>query len=153
MSGIDAYKKALNKTTSGRDAEYRLLAQVTAALIKAKEAEGDMRTDPVKMSLIATAVNWNNEVWLAFMEDCRSEQNQLPEKLRGGILSLGIWVGKETQAAMKGDVDLDVLISVNRDIMKGLSDSQKIKRTKTKSGTEKYKGGSIRNTGSVIKSV
>ena len=127
MSGIDAYKKALNKTASSRNAEYRLLAQVTAALIEAKEADGDMRKDPAKMKMLAHALNWNNEVWSTFMDDCRSEDNKLPEKLRGGILSLGIWVNKETQAAMNGDVGLDALISVNRDIMKGLDDATTVK--------------------------
>ena len=127
MSGIDAYKKALNKTASSRNAEYRLLAQVTAALIEAKEADGDMRKDPAKMKMLAHALNWNNEVWSTFMDDCRSEDNKLPEKLRGGILSLGIWVNKETQAALNGDVGLDALISVNRDIMKGLDDATTVK--------------------------
>ena len=127
MSGIDAYKKALNKTASSRNAEYRLLAQVTAALIEAKEADGDMRKNPAKMKMLAHALDWNNEVWSTFMEDCRSEDNKLPEKLRGGILSLGIWVNKETQAAKNGDVGLDALISVNREIMKGLDDATTVK--------------------------
>ena len=127
MSGIDAYKKALNKSGSSRNAEYRLLAQVTAALIEAKEADGDMRKDPAKMKMLAHALNCNNEVWSTFMDDCRSEDNKLPEKLRGGILSLGIWVNKETQAALNGDVGLDALISVNRDIMKGLDDATTVK--------------------------
>ena len=127
MSGIDAYKKALNKSGSSRNAEYRLLAQVTAALIEAKEADGDMRKNPAKMKMLAHALNWNNEVWSTFMDDCRSEDNKLPEKLRGGILSLGIWVNKETQAALNGDVGLDALISVNRDIMKGLDVATTVK--------------------------
>ena len=131
MSGIDAYKKALNQTASSRNAEYRLLAQVTAALIDAQETPGDMKKDPAKMQKLAEALNWNNEVWSAFMEDCRSENNKLPE-LRGGILSLGLWVGKETQAAMNGEVSLEALISVNRDIMKGLDDA-----TTTKTDSDK----------------
>ena len=124
MVGVDAYKKALNKTSSDRDIEYRLLAQVTASLIEAKEADGDMRVNPKKMRMVAEALNWNNEVWTAFMDDCRSSDNRLPEKLRGGILSLAIWVGKETKLAMNGDSDLEMLIAVNRDIMKGLGASR-----------------------------
>ena len=123
MAGVDAYKKSLNKTSSDRDTEYRLLAQVTASLIEAKEADGDMRVNPKKMRMVAEALNWNNEVWTAFMDDCRSSDNRLPEKLRGGILSLAIWVGKETKLAMNGDSDLEMLIAVNRDIMKGLGAS------------------------------
>ena len=132
MAGIDANKKALHQTGTSRNAEYRLLAQVTAALIDAQETAGDMKKNPTKMQKLAEALNWNNEVWSAFMEDCRSENNKLPEKLRGGILSLGLWVGKETQAAMNGEVSLEALISVNRDIMKGLDDA-----TTTKTDSDK----------------
>ena len=99
------------------------MAQVTASLIEAKDADGDMKVNPKKMRMVAEALNWNNEVWAAFMDDCRSSDNRLPEKLRGGILSLAIWVGKETKSAMNGDSDLDMLIAVNRDIMKGLRGS------------------------------
>jgi flagellar biosynthesis activator protein FlaF len=35
MSGVDAYKRTLNQTGSSRDTEFRLLAQVTTALINA----------------------------------------------------------------------------------------------------------------------
>ena len=121
MAGVDAYKRALNKTASSRDTEYRLLAQVTFALIEAKKADGDMKKNPTKMKLIAEALNWNNEIWSAFMDDCRESGNKLPKELRGGILSLAIWVGKETKLAMEGTTNLDMLIAINRDIMKGLS--------------------------------
>ena len=57
MSGIDAYKKALNQTGSSRNAEYRLLAQVTAALIDAQETAGDMKKNPTKMQKLAEALN------------------------------------------------------------------------------------------------
>jgi flagellar protein FlaF len=123
MSGVDAYKHALNKTASSRDTEYRLLAKVTSALIAAQKAEGDMKVNPLKMRLIAEALNWNNEVWIAFMDDCRESSNKLPEQLRGAILSLAIWVGKETKLVMDGTNNADMLIAINRDIMKGLSPS------------------------------
>jgi flagellar protein FlaF len=121
MAGVDNYKRALSKTASSRDTEYRLLAQVTSALINAQKADGDMKKNPKKMKMIAESLNRNNEVWQAFMDDCRESSNKLPEKLRGGILSLAIWVGKETKLAMDGTNNLDMLITINRDIMKGLS--------------------------------
>jgi flagellar protein FlaF len=120
MAGVDSYKRALNKTASSRDTEYRLLAQVTSALIEAQKADGDMKKNPKKMKMIAESLNRNNEVWQVFMDDCRESSNKLPEKLRGGILSLAIWVGKETKLAMDGANSLDMLITINREIMKGL---------------------------------
>ena len=123
MSGVDAYKRALNHTGTTRDTEFRLLGQVTTALINAQKAAGDIKTDPRKMAQYADALNWNGRVWDLFVEDCGSAGNQLPREIRGAIVSLGIWVKKETAMALNGEGDLDSLITVNRDIMKGLRGS------------------------------
>jgi flagellar protein FlaF len=123
MSRVDAYQRTLNQTGSTRDTEFRLLGQVTTALINAKKIENEIQADPTKMAQFADALNWNNQVWDLFADDCGTAGNQLPRELRGAIVSLGIWVKKETQAALSGNGDLDSLIAVNRDIMKGLRNS------------------------------
>jgi flagellar protein FlaF len=124
MSGIDAYKKTINQTATSRDTEYRLLAQVTAELIKAIENQKGAKGDPKKMAQVASALNWNKQVWDVFVEDCGTAGNQLPRELRAAIVSLGIWVTKETALALEGDGDIDSLVAVNRDIMKGLKPDQ-----------------------------
>lgn len=124
MSGIDAYKKTINQTATSRDTEYRLLAQVTSELIKAIENQKGAKGDPKKMSQVASALNWNKQVWDVFVEDCGTAGNQLPRELRAAIVSLGIWVTKETALALEGDGDIDSLVAVNRDIMKGLKPDQ-----------------------------
>lgn len=124
MSGIDAYKKTITQTATSRDTEYRLLAQVTSELMKAIENEGGAKSDPKKMSQVASALNWNKQVWDVFVEDCGTAGNQLPRELRAAIVSLGIWVTKETALALEGNGDIDSLIAVNRDIMKGLKPDQ-----------------------------
>jgi len=124
MSGIDAYKKTITQTATSRDTEYRLLAQVTSELIKAVENKKEAANDPTKMAQVATALNWNKQVWDVFVEDCGTAGNQLPRDLRAAIVSLGIWVTKETAIALEGEGDLDSLVAVNRDIMKGLKPSQ-----------------------------
>ncbi len=127
MSGVDAYTRALNYTGSSRNTEFRLLAQVTKALMQAKEVETEARSDPKKMALFSDALNWNKQVWDAFVEDCGTEGNQLPKETRAAIVSLGIWVTKETMLGLSGDGDLDSLIAVNRDLMKGLQAGSKLK--------------------------
>ncbi|UUX50502.1 flagellar biosynthesis regulator FlaF [Nisaea acidiphila] len=124
MSGIDAYKKTINQTATSRDTEYRLLAQVTSELIKAIDNQNDAKNDPKKMSQVASALNWNKQVWDVFVEDCGTAGNQLPRELRAAIVSLGIWVTKETALALEGEGDIDSLVAVNRDIMKGLKPEQ-----------------------------
>ena len=56
MSGVDVYKRTLNQTGSSRDTEFRLLAQVTTALINAQKIEGDVKSDPVKMAQLCRCV-------------------------------------------------------------------------------------------------
>lgn len=124
MSGIDAYKKTITQTATSRDTEYRLLAQVTSELIKAIDNKEGASNDPTKMAQVASALNWNKQVWDVFVEDCGTAGNQLPRDLRAAIVSLGIWVTKETAIALEGEGDIDSLIAVNRDIMKGLKPSQ-----------------------------
>ncbi len=124
MSGIDAYKRTMNQTQSSRDAEYRLLGQVTAALIAAKDILPAAKADPVKMAKVADALSWNKQVWDVFVEEAAAEDNRLPKELRAAIVSLGIWVTRETLSAIDSDGAIEALIAVNKDIMKGLRPSQ-----------------------------
>lgn len=123
MSQYDAYKRTIKQTAAPRDVEYRLLAQVTAALMKAKELREGSETDPRRMAQVMDALNWNNQVWDAFVEDVGTEGNVLPRELRAAIVSLGIWVTRETGLISSGEGDIDALISVNRAIMRGLNPS------------------------------
>lgn len=123
MSQYDAYKRTIKQTATPRDVEYRLLAQVTAALMKAKELREGSDRDPRRMAQIMDALNWNNQVWDAFIEDAGTEGNMLPRELRAAIVSLGIWVTRETAMVSMGEGDIDALIAVNKAIMRGLNPS------------------------------
>ena len=121
MSKYDAYKRTIKQTAAPRDVEYRLLAQVTAGLMKSKELREGSGRDPRRMAQVMDALNWNNQVWDAFVEDVGTEGNMLPRELRAAIVSLGIWVTRETALVTSGDGDIDALIAVNRAIMRGLN--------------------------------
>lgn len=113
-NGYSAYKTAQTTSNDGRDIEYRLLAQVTAALMRARDnAANDIRE---KMD----AILWNSSVWSALRVDLSSEDNRLPKELRSSLISLSLWVDRETHAIMDGTGDIDALIDVNRNIMAGL---------------------------------
>ncbi|NQW10892.1 MAG: flagellar biosynthesis regulator FlaF [Alphaproteobacteria bacterium] len=122
MSQYDAYTRNIKATAAPRDVEYRLLAQVTAALLNARDLSAERRrSDPRVTAQFMEAINWNNQVWDAFVEDVGTEGNVLPRELRAAIVSLGIWVTRETALIAEDKGDLDALISVNRAIMKGLN--------------------------------
>jgi flagellar protein FlaF len=112
-TGYSAYKTAQNHQGDGRDTEYRLLAQVTSALMSARDNPKDVKAK-------VDALLWNAKIWSTFRIDLYSDENQLPQALRASLISLSLWVDRETHAAMDGTSDLDSLIEVNRNIMAGL---------------------------------
>src|SRR3546814_12694084 len=87
------------------------------------DLHAESRGDPRRMAQVMDALNWNNQVWDAFVEDVGTEGNLLPRELRAAIVSLGIWVTRETGLVSAGEGDIDALISVNRAIMRGLNPS------------------------------
>jgi flagellar protein FlaF len=112
---LRAYQQAARRAEHPRDSEYRLFAQVTRALIDAKDAPLDdyqTRMD---------ALDWNRRMWSVLAADCASQTNALPEATRAQIISLSLWVGRHTSAVMRSEEEIDPLIEVNRMIMQGLS--------------------------------
>ena len=116
MRGYGAYKNTQVATAvqNGRDLEYRLLAQVTGGLMKARDGKASLQEK----------YNWilqNEKVWGVFLADVNDPANALPRQLKGGIASLALWVIKETKYVMSDDdAPLDDLIEINRQIMAGL---------------------------------
>jgi flagellar protein FlaF len=111
-NGYATYKTAQTKGDDPRDIEYRLLAQVTGALINAKNAK--------EVKPRVEAALWNSRVWSALRVDLYDEKNQLPQQLRASLISLSLWIEKETFALLEGEGDIDALIDINRNIMAGL---------------------------------
>ena len=115
MQGYNPYRKAQGATAvqNGRDLEYRLLAQVTGALIKARDGV-------VSLQEKLNAILKNEKVWTVFLADLNHPDNGLPRELKAGIASLALWVMRETRLVIDTDASLDDLILINRQIMAGL---------------------------------
>jgi flagellar protein FlaF len=112
---LQAYHQATTRAESPRQAEYRLFAQVTLALMEAAKA------DVHDIAARVDALDWNRRVWTALSEDCAQPGNGLPAPLRASIISLAIWVGRHTSAVIRRQESFEPLIEVNRMIMQGLS--------------------------------
>lgn len=120
---VQAYQTAATRSEDPRATEYRLFAQVTRALMNARQAQadGDLRA-------LADALDWNRRVWSALALDCSDRDNKLPDALRAGIISLSLFVSKHSSAVMRGGADIDTLIEINRTIMQGLEPSPAAQR-------------------------
>ena len=112
---LQAYHQAAKRAESPRQAEYRLFAQVTLALMEAAKA------DPSDVAARVDALDWNRRMWTALAEDCANPGNGLPAPLRASIISLSIWVGRHTIAVIRRREEIEPLIDVNRTIMQGLA--------------------------------
>ncbi len=108
---LQAYSQAQASTENPRQTEYRLLGQVTGRLIDAKDASHTQMVE---------ALDWNRRVWLTLQTDLMSADNQLPDQLKAGLISLAIWVDRHSRLVMNGEATVDALIEVNRSIMDGL---------------------------------
>ncbi|MFZ5608508.1 MAG: flagellar biosynthesis regulator FlaF [Pseudomonadota bacterium] len=111
---LDAYRKAQTVSESPRQTEYRIFAQVTRALIQAKESAASGRE-------LISALDWNRRLWSTLSSDCGAPGNQLPKELRAQIISLSLWVSRYSSEVARGKADIDALIDVNTAIMDGLA--------------------------------
>ncbi len=112
--GLEAYRRVQKTAESPRETEYRLFAQVTGALITAKDKG-------LKGAELIDSLDWNRRLWSTLASDCASPDNALPRELRAQIVSLSLWVSRYASDVARGIGDLDDLIDVNRAIMDGLS--------------------------------
>ena len=130
---IDKYKAAQVSTENARQTEYRLFADVTKALISLKNNENK---DGFKGPEFYKNVDWNRRLWLALQMDLAQEENRFPDELKANLISISLWVDKQTRAVMKGEASIDTLISINRTIMEGLLLNEQ-KQTENKSNSNK----------------
>jgi flagellar protein FlaF len=109
----NAYGSIIRHTESARDIEYRVFEQVTAAL-EAALPENTHFTQKIR------AVHDNRALWQTLACDLAGEDNGLPAALRANLISLAIWVTRESDRVLIQGATLHDLISINYKIMQGL---------------------------------
>lgn len=117
---IQAYQRAATQSEAPRDLEYRVFGQVTAGLVKAREAG---RTE---LGALARALQENQRFWTVLAADCAQPDNALAPPVRARIISLAIFVERHSRAVLREGADVDVLIDLNRSMMEGLAARQNV---------------------------
>lgn len=115
---VNKYRAAQASTENPRQTEYRLFAEVTKALMAIREAT---KAKGLKSPEFYKAVDWNRRLWLTLQMDLASNENRFPDGLKANIISIAIWVDKHSRSVLRGDGDIEPLISINRTIMEGLA--------------------------------
>ena len=105
--------QAAQGTEDPRKTEYRLFAQVTRAQMKVEESDS-LNVD------FREAIEWNRRMWTALEIDLASDANSLPDALKAQLISGAMWVERHSAMALRGEGEVDPLITVNRSVMEGL---------------------------------
>jgi flagellar biosynthesis activator protein FlaF len=67
------------------------------------------------------ALFYLRRLWMIFLDDLKDPNNELPDQLRAGIISIGIWMNKEIDRVRGGLTDdLTPMIEINELIRDGL---------------------------------
>ena len=109
---IAAYRQRQAAAEQPRELERRAFSVCIGKLIEAKEQGGRLLID---------ACFLNHQLWSALLADLALPQNALPDDLKARLISLALWVMRYTPGVMQGTASLDPLISVNRNVLDGLS--------------------------------
>ncbi len=112
---VTAYQKAAQKTEEPRQLELRAFAHATRELMNASALP------KVEIGRRAEALSTNRRLWTLLASDCAVEGNSLPAALRAQIISLSLFVDRQSRAVIRDNESFDVLIEINRTIMEGLT--------------------------------
>jgi flagellar protein FlaF len=110
---LAAYQRTRAIAETPREAEYRLMSQITGEMISARDTG-------LTGAALMPALWRNREAWSAFSTACGAPGNQLPDQLRASIISIALWVDRHTSEVVTGKDSIDGLIDVNRSIIEGL---------------------------------
>jgi flagellar protein FlaF len=122
---IAAYRRTIRESDSPRQIERRILSNITGRLeAEAKAFDGDTQLS-VRAQMLAAglrgALRDNQALWIALRDDLAQPANALPPPLRASLISIALWVERQTTEVLGGAAGVGVLAAVNNNIIAGLS--------------------------------
>ncbi len=122
---LAAYKKTIRESESPRQIERRILSRVTYDLTQTGQGYDASETSEARLAILAGGLRdslyENQKFWAAMRYDLSETTNALPDSLKASLISIALWVDRETSALMAGQGRLAALIEVNSNITAGLS--------------------------------
>jgi flagellar protein FlaF len=111
-----AYGKTANKTSNARELEADLLLQAAAQLQSIRDGWDSKHPE------LNAALNNNRKLWTLLVATVTRPENPLPVNLRQNVANIGLYVFKQTIAAMANPQpeQLGSLININRELASGL---------------------------------
>ena len=113
------YEFAYNETVEDshrlmRERERAAMDRVIG-MLRAAQKKGPLSRERIE------ALFYLRRLWTIFIEDLKDPSNELPDQLRAGIISIGIWMMKEIDRVhARITDDLAPMIEINEIIRDGL---------------------------------
>jgi len=102
---------------SSRDCRQREFELFEQAIQLMKAAEGLPSQSPEMIN----AIVFVQRLWTFLIKDLGHPENALPDKLKGQLISIGLWVMRESDRVVRGEQSsLEALIDINSMIQEGL---------------------------------
>ena len=112
---IQAYAQTQKSSMSPREVEAMAFTKAALLLEEAKNNTDDYDS-------YASALKFNQLLWTIIQADIVDKENELPAQLKANILSLSIFVDKQTVKALADTKPrhIDSLININKNLAEGL---------------------------------
>ena len=109
------YNEVLDESPKEAREQERSALERSIALLQEAERKGAQSREAIE------AIFFVRRLWGIFIEDLAKSENGLPQKLRADLVSVGLWVMRETEEIRLGrSSNFTALIDVSRTISEGL---------------------------------
>ena len=112
---LKAYAQTQKSAMHPRETEAMAFTKAALMLDEAKATLDDYDT-------YASALKFNQLLWTIIQADVVDKENKLPPQIKANILSLSIFVDRQTIKALADakEQHLDVLVNINKNLAEGL---------------------------------
>jgi flagellar biosynthesis activator protein FlaF len=110
-----AYNEVVEESRAAMRARERAAMDRVIGMLRAAQEKGPLSRERVD------ALFYLRRLWTIFLDDLNDPNNELPNQLRAGIISIGIWMMKEIERVRsRATDDLAPMIEINEIIRDGL---------------------------------
>ena len=111
-----SYAEVLEETPHTARERERMALEHAISLLQSASKRGTESPEAIE------ALHFCRRLWAVLIEDLAHPENQLPTKLKADIISIGLWIMRETEEIRQGRSDnFGGIIEVTRAIAEGLS--------------------------------
>lgn len=112
---LKVYQDAQKASMTPREVEAMAFTKAAVMMEDLKGKEGDRQA-------LSKALRFNHLLWTIMQADVLEPENKLPDEIKANVMSLSIFVDKQTTKAMRSGTygDVEILVTINRNIAAGL---------------------------------